>query len=467
MRRLFLALLILQLVPVWWWTYFPSQDGPSHLYNAEVIARYSTTPLYQEFYTLRLSPAGNVLSQIVQVALSRVLPPLIAEKVLISLYLVLFGLGFRYLIRSVAPDDEAYAFFAFVLAPNWFLHMGFWNFCLSMPLFFFALGCFLRNAKPSIFLALVWLTYFSHIIAWGLLAGCAGWLWLWKWRERRWLLVMALTPIVPAMLFLKGTGPSKIVPATMPQDFIAWLVAFTGFVHSFGMAEWLSAIAAICVVFALALASVRKLIRSPLLYLAVILYLIALIAPVSYGAATFLGKRSAFFGLAIFVSATAAARPASVRIAFLFAACALAATLARIQPFISWNTQIRAYNAFANQIPGGSRVLPLDTLQPDTGGTRPLAHALGYQTPRPLINLRNYEAGTPYFPVQFRPQKSPFTRIGGSIAMEKNPPQIDLSTYEWIDYVLVAGPYTVAGPGFALTKQAGGDLELKLYRRTR
>src|SRR6266852_5137722 len=37
---LFLTLVGIELIPVWAFRYFPSQDGPSHLANANVIRQY-------------------------------------------------------------------------------------------------------------------------------------------------------------------------------------------------------------------------------------------------------------------------------------------------------------------------------------------------------------------------------------------------------------------------------------------
>jgi hypothetical protein len=124
-RVLFLALLLAQIAPIWWWTYFPSQDGPSHLYNAAVAADYASTPLYREFYQFQLSPGGNLLAPLLQAALTKLFPPLLAEKLLLTLCLTLFVLGFRYLVQSFAPGGETVPLFGFVLAGNWFLHMGF------------------------------------------------------------------------------------------------------------------------------------------------------------------------------------------------------------------------------------------------------------------------------------------------------------------------------------------------------
>ena len=57
-----LALIVIYICPYWLFPYFPSQDGPSHLYNAGVLASYESSPIYQQYYAVHLSPAGNVLA---------------------------------------------------------------------------------------------------------------------------------------------------------------------------------------------------------------------------------------------------------------------------------------------------------------------------------------------------------------------------------------------------------------------
>ena len=51
----FAALLLLHLVPLWAFDYFPSQDGLSHLYNATIIRNYTREEfaVYREFYNLQ------------------------------------------------------------------------------------------------------------------------------------------------------------------------------------------------------------------------------------------------------------------------------------------------------------------------------------------------------------------------------------------------------------------------------
>src|SRR5215510_15849492 len=43
-----LALILIHLIPIWAFTYFPSQDGPAHLSNATILREYHDRPVLGE-----------------------------------------------------------------------------------------------------------------------------------------------------------------------------------------------------------------------------------------------------------------------------------------------------------------------------------------------------------------------------------------------------------------------------------
>src|SRR5438876_8283038 len=89
-EALFAFLLAVHLAPVWSFAVFPSQDGPAHLENANVIRRYHEPAgvLFREYYVLngRLEP--NWVGHLALAGLLRVVPPATAEKLLVSLCVV-------------------------------------------------------------------------------------------------------------------------------------------------------------------------------------------------------------------------------------------------------------------------------------------------------------------------------------------------------------------------------------------
>jgi hypothetical protein len=128
-------------LPAW-----PSQDGPVHLYYTHVFsALLSHQPtVYARFYTIKHLLPPYALYYYALLALSKFVPLLLADRLIVCLYVVLFVFGFRYLARAIGPGSDRAALFATLLALNWSVGMGFINFCLSLALVFWAMGLWLR-----------------------------------------------------------------------------------------------------------------------------------------------------------------------------------------------------------------------------------------------------------------------------------------------------------------------------------
>ena len=176
----FYVLMSIQVLSVWIIRYYPSQDGPSHLYNAAVLANYDRVPVYREFYSIHVSPAGNLLAQLLQSGLLKIAGEFAAEKLLLTLYVVLLPLSFRVLLATATAELSPFVLCGLVFLPNFFFYMGFWNFCLSIPLLLFALTYFRRRRRhwtPAAVIAfalLSFLTYSAHLLSWALLSMLIG-----------------------------------------------------------------------------------------------------------------------------------------------------------------------------------------------------------------------------------------------------------------------------------------------------
>ena len=71
-NALFAALVVLRLAPIWSARYFPSQDGPAHINNANVLREYSRPDrtVFREYYVLNKNPEPNWAGHIILAALS-------------------------------------------------------------------------------------------------------------------------------------------------------------------------------------------------------------------------------------------------------------------------------------------------------------------------------------------------------------------------------------------------------------
>ncbi len=186
-KSLFVLLLILHLLPLWIFTYFPSQDGPSHIYNALTLKEHHKHENYtmRDVWKLNITIFPNWLSHLMLAAFLYVFPPIVAEKILLTLAVGLVPISFFYLLDAVHKRGFVFAWLGFLFTYNYLLFMGFYNFALSTSLFFFSFGYWWRHKDDIrvnhliVLYILLLLTYLSHIASYGLLliglslaAGC-------------------------------------------------------------------------------------------------------------------------------------------------------------------------------------------------------------------------------------------------------------------------------------------------------
>ncbi len=135
-------------LPAW-----PSQDGPVHLFYTQVLAQLfgHTDPVYPRFFYIKHLLPPYALYYYLLLLLSRVVPLLEADRLVICGYLAIFITGFHALARAIAPAKGAdrATLLATLLLLNWPLGMGFVNYCLSLALALWALALWFRPAKGS------------------------------------------------------------------------------------------------------------------------------------------------------------------------------------------------------------------------------------------------------------------------------------------------------------------------------
>lgn len=175
-----IALILINLTPIWCFKYFPTQDGSTHIHTAQAIKELNNPEYtkFREYYQINYFPFPNWSAQIVLILFMFVFPTLIAEKLLLTVYAVLFPLSIIYLIKSVNKRDSYTLIpqlLGLLFVHNFLLYMGFYNFVLSLPPCFFALGYWWKNRdkfrliQVLIINILLFSTYFSHIVSYAVL----------------------------------------------------------------------------------------------------------------------------------------------------------------------------------------------------------------------------------------------------------------------------------------------------------
>ncbi len=146
-RRGGLAILALALVPalaaVWAPRSFVTQDGPAHLYNAQILLRsLQGDPGYRAVYEVRWQPLPNWVGHLVLMGLLAVWPAGAADKMMISLSLAAVAAGTFWLRGRVAGARglPTAALLAVFLALNFPWLLGFYGFLLGAALYPVTLG---------------------------------------------------------------------------------------------------------------------------------------------------------------------------------------------------------------------------------------------------------------------------------------------------------------------------------------
>ncbi len=174
---LFLIAVLLNALPVLLFKYFPSKDGAAHLYNARLIQEllFGQDTTVSLFYSFTAIPVPNWLGHFIQAAALTVLPAFLAEKLLLVIYIVGLPYAFRQLIKVISPRNVEYSFFILPFCYSYVFTLGFYNFSLALVLMLLTMAYWLkmasapRTVRSSINLfVLLTLLYFAHIFIFGL-----------------------------------------------------------------------------------------------------------------------------------------------------------------------------------------------------------------------------------------------------------------------------------------------------------
>ena len=170
---LFWTLAALHLIPIWTFRYLPTQDGPSHLNNAQILkACLTSASSYDQFFEIRSEPVPNWTSHVLLAAMYYVVPPLVAEKLLVSLYVLGFAGSLRYFLGAFGDRCRPFSWLGLLFLFNHCFWMGFYNYCLSVILVWLIMGYCLRRGGPRhlaqvpVLMLLFVAAYFTHLAGW-------------------------------------------------------------------------------------------------------------------------------------------------------------------------------------------------------------------------------------------------------------------------------------------------------------
>lgn len=181
-KGVFYALLLFSVLLLFTVKFYPSMDGPCHLYNSNLISHLlkGNITIINNYFILNKFPIPNWTSYLILSFFSSFLPAWLAEKILLLFYFVGLSLSFRFLIKQLCPDNIGLSVIIFPFTYSFLFHLGFYNYSLSFIFLFFALGYWLKFEEEEslrkyfVLFTTITLTYLSALLSFIFLGFCLG-----------------------------------------------------------------------------------------------------------------------------------------------------------------------------------------------------------------------------------------------------------------------------------------------------
>ena len=243
------------MIAIWVVPGFSTQDGPTHLYNATILARsFEPDSPYQDYYQIRWQPLPNWVGHAALAGLIQIFKPATADRIIITLTLLGFALALVWLRWNVRGHEALLGSCLLIanLAPNFLWLLGFTSFVLGCCLVPITLGVWwagrdqLGAGRLAVLVILLILGYFCHLVSLGLTAAALGFLALLapaqssilgrvSWMRRLGRTAFCLLPLVPLAILYKRLstegGPMKPIWAVVTgPDLLKVWVARLGWV---------------------------------------------------------------------------------------------------------------------------------------------------------------------------------------------------------------------------------------------
>ncbi len=457
------------LLQIWLPDYYLTGDGPCHLYNAQIlhdILSGNNRDFYSRFFDIVGRPNPNWMSHLLLAGLLYVVKGVVAEKILLTGYVILFVSGFSRLLKRLDADNSYWQLVVFAFVFHYVLAKGFYNFSISVALLFWMIDWWLRvldkisYGSVIAFFIVVCLTFFAHPVAFVFGAFCCAALTvsaLWNKQHTMMPLLkysgLLIGCILPCSLFMiwfaadeahEGTVVLHVAKYKVLEfaDFnclvnltvtevwpvrLLWLVLVVGFIYALiirmksnaGLHKYDGFLAAMLFAGFLYFFFPDKL----------------------FGGSLFVVRAQYLWGL-FMVCAIGYMLPAGwVKngIGLLFLVCFIGLSVVRMACLKEANAGLKDLLSARQYIKPNSVVLPLDfapgglDMKGNIIADRNwiFSHAAQYMAlNQPLIMMDNYEANTGYFPLIWKGGVNPYLHLCQHGSIEHNPPFGNITDYK-------------------------------------
>ena len=457
---------------IWVLPYFPSQDGPSHMYNLVILRDllHGGSVWGSDFtYHLRLVP--NLAFYLTAYPLLTVFSPLIGERIFLSFYTVLLAGGVFFLLQTFKRPIFPYAYLALPTIFNFNVLMGFYSYVLTVPLFLFAFSIAWRLRRRSLPLRLTFMNvagaalFYLHIIPFAFFVmSMAAMAFAGKGSLRAALkqTMLQLCGLLPVMLlsaayFLSPQAGHRTNWAELFDipGMIRLAAEMTAF-SSVTLSRWqlLPASFFMLVVGVTAYSSFKEILgparcseseqERTLVVLLAMLIVVYLAAPFHFGGGSFFNQRFPWV-LLLLLLPLLRVPPVLERYGSPVAAGLAIAFFAVNGPLL-WqqSDRVAQFNAGLGRGPGqGNYVMAYRERPPSWTSVDPLLHVASYYgIIDRCVDIGNYEVDYDYFFIHIAPGRSPFPDRD---TISYDPQKIDFGRYPDLSYILEWRPGSKAG----------------------
>ena len=166
---IFALFVVLTAIPVLSSKFFPTVDGPAHLHNGNLLRQlwFCHQPIARDFFDINTHLNSNFIDHVWFALAGIFLPSYLVEKSILLFYIVTLPYSFRFLAKRLVSDQQSariasYLIFSFVY--SFTFQIGFFNFSIGIPLVFWTLGLWIQYRKRLTAKRLAWLCFLTTVI---------------------------------------------------------------------------------------------------------------------------------------------------------------------------------------------------------------------------------------------------------------------------------------------------------------
>lgn len=169
--RLYILIIFLNISLVWLLPYFPTQDGPNHVYNLAILNDLlKGGEIWGNYYSINLRAVPNLGFLAISYPFIHFIDPFTVERIFISIYILIMSTSVPVYIRTFAPSNLPLSFIVFPLIFNFCLMMGFYSYVIAVPCLLLAISFAWATRSRKLFFKLVTLNsigialFYLHLI---------------------------------------------------------------------------------------------------------------------------------------------------------------------------------------------------------------------------------------------------------------------------------------------------------------